>query len=100
MTEFSHGPYRPESPSEPAIQGEPEAVEHSIDALMQRIWDRPQVERAMDHLLDRQKELVQQMHDKRELEERLTPSEETELDEINNTILTIQHLFERYDSKE
>jgi hypothetical protein len=100
MTEFTPYPENPELQPEHREHTDPETLEHSIDTLMQNIWDRPQLERALDGVLDRQKELVEQLHDKRERGERLTAAEESELDEINGAILSIQHLFERYDSRE
>lgn len=75
---------------------DPEHISHSIDALMQHLATPEALRSGLDSAMDRQADLYQKSLQLRDRGESLPQREQDELDEINFTLLSLQHLNEKY----
>lgn len=94
MTEFTPNPDNPESQPE----FNPEPIQDAHDAISEQMPERMELERGMDWLLERQKELYAEHRQKRDRGESLSPLSEQELDDIYHALLELNHVIQKYKS--
>lgn len=83
----------------PHLEG-PIEISDAMDAIVSQLWDRHSFNITMDWALDTQAALYTAHRQKREQGSSLSPEDEAQLDEINNVLLNLQHLSERYNPEE
>lgn len=93
MTEFN-----PDQPLHSEFEAQP--IVDAQDAIFDDIPEREQLERGMDWLLDRQKELYEEHQHLREQGQALTAEKEQELDDINHAMLELNHVLKKYQPEE
>jgi hypothetical protein len=75
---------------------DPQPLGDSIDTVVGSLIESSTIPLYMDQLMLRQKYLYEEHRDKQNQGGRLTPSEEAELDDINNLLLEVNHVYEKY----
>ena len=75
---------------------EPEHISSAIERVMADLEKPAELERMLQDRLDRQSELFERHHWLRRQGRSLPSDEEKELDEINEAMLTLQHIYRKY----